>query len=336
MRTKALLNWSEGEVDLILERQLEGTPYRAFASVRVSDVIAKDRGDHLPQGEWRQFRSGHFDFLVTLRVPRVLPVFALEFDGPHHLTDKEQMKRDIVKNRLCRKASLPLLRIRCEEIERHDKTTVLDYMISRFLAWPTEEEAIYEEIGQTLRDLGPDEAKRRIEDCDPSVDPGFLFDLRHPFPLTQILKERLWREHSIAHIDTQRAYLPAARFKSGIVWSYLGPDDQDECFHKCAYRIVVRPAGDGEQEPVFESEVFASVRAWLRTDDEVPSAGDLLPLASARTVEEIRDAVAALERRVQSMWFPDLPGIGVGDIAENFAEYLAYRAIEKWADSTVR
>jgi hypothetical protein len=37
--------------------------------------------------------------------------------------------------------------------------------------------------------------------------------------------------------------------------------------------------------------------------------------------------------RVESMWYPSLPGIRPWDIAENYAEYLGFRAVEQWAKS---
>jgi hypothetical protein len=39
-------------------------------------------------------------------------------------------------------------------------------------------------------------------------------------------------------------------------------------------------------------------------------------------------------KRVEAMWFPELPGISPWDIAENLSEYLALRQVEKWAEKT--
>ena len=38
-----------------------------------------------------------------------------------------------------------------------------------------------------------------------------------------------------------------------------------------------------------------------------------------------------MQLRIEGMWFPDLPGISPWDISENYAEYLGFRAIERWA-----
>jgi len=43
------------------------------------------------------------------------------------------------------------------------------------------------------------------------------------------------------------------------------------------------------------------------------------------------EMVRQFQIRVESMWFPDLPGLSVWDIAENYSEYLGFRAIERWA-----
>jgi hypothetical protein len=45
------------------------------------------------------------------------------------------------------------------------------------------------------------------------------------------------------------------------------------------------------------------------------------------------DAFDLLQKRVDSMWFPKLPGIISYGIAENYAQYPGFRAIEKWAEN---
>jgi hypothetical protein len=47
----------------------------------------------------------------------------VEFDGLQHLEDAHTIARDVMKNRLCKAADLPLLRITSREIFKRDEIT---------------------------------------------------------------------------------------------------------------------------------------------------------------------------------------------------------------------
>jgi hypothetical protein len=52
------------------------------------------------------------------------------------------------------------------------------------------------------------------------------------------------------------------------------------------------------------------------------------------SVAALRTASKQLHERIDSLWFPYLPGINPWDIAENYAEYLGLRTVEEWAKGT--
>ncbi|MCX6101585.1 MAG: DUF2726 domain-containing protein [Candidatus Bipolaricaulota bacterium] len=311
MHTKPILNSSEARVDTILRYRLGKQGYRIFPKVRLSDALEKEASDRLTDREFGYFTKAHLDFLVT---QGGMPAFAVEFDGPAHLDGAKAVGHDVLKNGLCRSGDLPLLRVGSSEVERDelDELSVLDYMLMRYVAWREEYPAIMRELEEYAATIGPE--------CDPDslaidLDPSFHFDLRHPFPGRDAVLERLWSKYRVA-------------------WSSvsLGGDEQ---FHTCNRRALVWRPGEKEQPAVFSQDVSASLRSWLPLRTEVPSP-DMFHL----TPNRIQGAAASpspneiLEQfriRVESMWFPRLPGLSAWDITEHYAEYLGFRAVEQWA-----
>jgi len=210
MKKRKLLTWSEGKVDQILKRRLPDARYRVLLAVRLSDALGPERNETLPDEEFQFLSRAHLDFLIVTNTRPAEPVLAVEFDGPHH-DNLRQRARDALKNRLCKKAELPLLRIRAPEIEEWDQITVLDYMLSRFVAWERESNAIIAEIKDYAASLDPSELEWLVSESDPSLDPTFEFNLRHPFPATKEVQVRLLHRHHIANLDTPRTLCRKAR-----------------------------------------------------------------------------------------------------------------------------
>jgi hypothetical protein len=102
---------------------------------------------------------------------------------------------------------------------------------------------------------------------------------------------------------------------------------RDDQFTTCELTASVWEPGGSRKKPVVTRNVEVSIRAWLPLHTNVP-----LPTFPFTTFSET--AVREFEERITSMWFPNLPGISPWDIAENYAEYLALRAIEEWAKSS--
>lgn len=328
MHKQRILVLKEPDVDTILQRQLAKEGYRVLPKVGLSDALAKDPDDHLPQREFDYFIRAHLDFLVTRDY---MPVFAVEFDGAHHFVDDRTIENDVIKNRLCKDADLPLLRITSSEIAESDKITLLDYMLMRYVAWGKEYPSIMRDIEQFAATIRPeyDPDNLAVE-----LDPSFHFDLRHPFPAREIVLERLWRNHRIAGTMVKPERHGAADYLCDVAFGSWGPSGNEQ-FSRCTRHASVWPPTAGEHTPVFSEEVSVSLRSWLPLRAEVPSADMLGALwgesGGTNAAEKAHELIQQFKIRVGAMWFPQLPGISTMDIAQNYAEYLGFRAVERWA-----
>lgn len=100
------LNRSEELVFRELEDIASDNNLRAFPKPRLSDVLQKD--EYLSEREFEFYTRSHCDFLVTDHSYR--PHMIIEYDGPYHADAKQQV-RDRIKNDLCKRAGLGVLRI---------------------------------------------------------------------------------------------------------------------------------------------------------------------------------------------------------------------------------
>jgi very-short-patch-repair endonuclease len=133
----SLLNRSEEVVFRELQSIVADNNLRAFPKPRLSDVIRKD-GSFLTQREFDYYTRSHCDFVVT--DANFHPLVVVEYDGPLHV-DPKQQARDQIKNELCRRAGLGMLRI-------HDRHVTKLYRGMSVLRWIIEvaelEKAFYE------------------------------------------------------------------------------------------------------------------------------------------------------------------------------------------------
>lgn len=107
MALKRLLNLPESETDRRLREVCDDYNAKVHAKVRVADVL-RIEGSGIDDQHYRYALQAHFDFLVADADGS--PLFAVEFDGRGHATPEAQA-RDRVKNALCERFELPLLRV---------------------------------------------------------------------------------------------------------------------------------------------------------------------------------------------------------------------------------
>jgi hypothetical protein len=94
------------------ERRLRGEIGKVFVGgeccpkVGLRDVFDRDMSIWTKE-ERRFIWNAHFDFLVIDKDHK--PITAIEFDGSQH-SNSQQRHRDTLKDTICRKASLPLMR----------------------------------------------------------------------------------------------------------------------------------------------------------------------------------------------------------------------------------
>jgi len=321
MRKKRLLYFREPDVRNILERCLVREGYRIYAKVRLQDVIDRDRSERLPTREFDYLTRAHLDFVVA---KNEMPVFAVEFDGQHHLYDAKAIERDVIKNSLCKAADLPLLRITSTETQEPDRLTLLEYMLIRYVAWGREGDDLMEELAEFATTIGPEADP---DDYAVDLDPTVQFDLKHPFPGTRDVRERLLREFGIMWMGPPEA--PGVRYVCDLLDGWSGACGREQ-FHTCQIRPRVWAASDRRrQTPIFADDVSVAIRAWLPLLPSVPPAPELASLFNPKDLEAFRI-------RIESMWFPHLPGMHYSDVAENYAEYLGLRAVERWAERNLK
>lgn len=140
-RRKRVLNFQEAGVDRMLADYAQQHGYRINLKMRLRDAIEVE---DLPlSAKERNFAfTSHLDF-VAVDTNTHLPVIAIEYDGPQHLTDYKQIERDRIKDGLCEAAELPLLRIDNLFIRKEGRWRVLTYIL-----WAHEMgKAYYEAVG---------------------------------------------------------------------------------------------------------------------------------------------------------------------------------------------
>ena len=104
---KSLLNLPEAETDRRLQRICDDFGARVFSKIRVADVV-RINGSGITDDLYRYALRAHFDFVIADE--RYHPLFAVEFDGPSHANPSAK-SRDKMKNAICERFELPLLRI---------------------------------------------------------------------------------------------------------------------------------------------------------------------------------------------------------------------------------
>lgn len=123
---ESLLNRKEEVVFQELQKIASCNNLKVFAKPRLSDVI--DKGStFLTQREFDFYTRSHCDFVVTDANAR--PIMVVEYDGPLH-ADQKQQERDLIKNELCKRAELGLLRINDRHVTRlYRGMTVLRWIV---------------------------------------------------------------------------------------------------------------------------------------------------------------------------------------------------------------
>lgn len=119
-----------------------------FPKVRVADVFSIE-GSGISDSHYRYALQAHFDFVITTDDHK--PLFAVEFDGPTH-SHEEQIRRDSIKDSLCERFELPILRINANYLPKK-------YRQWDLLSWFVEYWFLSEAFSQAQRrgDIPPDE-----------------------------------------------------------------------------------------------------------------------------------------------------------------------------------
>ena len=125
-KKKILVNQYESRTNAALQEVANKHDAKVYAKVRVADVLELDR-KQLTQEQISYGMKAHFDFTVTRADD--LPILAVEFDGDYHKHDFDAIRRDRLKNSICDKLEMPLLRINSSFLWRAGNYSVLGWLI---------------------------------------------------------------------------------------------------------------------------------------------------------------------------------------------------------------
>jgi hypothetical protein len=301
---------SEIRAHRIVRRVLAETGWTIGANVSVQQVFEKE--ERLSSAEFSLYTRGSFDFLV--RDDEFMPVFALEVDGFGH-GQPRQIARDLIKNDLCYRAGLPLLRVRAEHLAEAEETSVLEWLLDAFVkaeidpsAEPDGEDLEPEDADEDPADEPVDEDAEEAADDFVLGEPGIEID--HPFPDNALLERRLRERHAIGigQVGGEFVVLPdgarylldlagwgAMKERTGQVAAFV---TSERAFKVCA---------STDQRPLFEG-IGRSQFAWANR------------LPDGRTT----DGMAPIEF-----------GWDAYGVANELAEFDALRKCERWAEAAL-
>ncbi len=129
-RRRLLLNDGERATDLTLQVAAETNKARVFPKPRLASVLHID-DTGLSNEEYAYALKAELDFVLA-EVETGLPLLAVEFDEPHHRTDAVTIRRDRMKNSICARLGLPLLRVSADFLRPARHYTLLAWLVE---AW---------------------------------------------------------------------------------------------------------------------------------------------------------------------------------------------------------
>lgn len=112
---KRMLNEKEEITIDILNAVTSKYEAHVWIKSKIADVLNIENSG-LSDKEYKYALMAHFDFVVADY--DYMPKFAVEFDGSQHKFDASAIRRDELKNNICRKFDFPLLRITSDYFER--------------------------------------------------------------------------------------------------------------------------------------------------------------------------------------------------------------------------
>jgi hypothetical protein len=170
---KKILNRSEKQTEEQLSPLAAENGARIFSKIRVADVLEIENSGISPE-QYSYALKAHFDFLISDKRDD-LPLFAVEFDGPSHKRPRQQ-RNDHLKDSLCEKLGLPLLRINSNHLTRRFRRMApLDWLVETWFLSRGFDEA--QSAGHIPAEEGFDPSSLIITPADLEKPSPFPFDL---------------------------------------------------------------------------------------------------------------------------------------------------------------
>ncbi|HEU5382245.1 MAG TPA: DUF2726 domain-containing protein [Ktedonobacteraceae bacterium] len=146
-RKHILVNSYEVSTEAVLREVAEKYHVRVHSKIRVADALNVERSG-INDEEYSYALRAHFDFVITDN--QTLSLFAVEFDELHHASDPQTIYRDKLKNTLCTKLGMPLIRINAEFLRRIGTSSVIGWLIDLWFLYESlqkvaEQQATFDE-----------------------------------------------------------------------------------------------------------------------------------------------------------------------------------------------
>lgn len=127
-RKPLIVNRYETVTDQQLREAAARHGMRVCPKVGMAEALNIERSG-ITSEEYTYALKANFDFVVVTDNENAYPLFAVEFDEPHHQTDPKTIRRDKMKNALCKRFRLPLLRIDEGWLRPIRRWTILTWII---------------------------------------------------------------------------------------------------------------------------------------------------------------------------------------------------------------
>lgn len=96
--------------------------------IRIADAVEINESN-LTQEEFNYALKAHFDYVVS-RKTDTKALFAVEFDGPYHHSDRRAQRRDALKDSIWKKLGMPFLRVDSDFInQKLGRFQLLSYFV---------------------------------------------------------------------------------------------------------------------------------------------------------------------------------------------------------------
>jgi len=128
-RRKLLVNTGEEKTNRYLTIASAKNGASVYPKVGLKDALNINRTG-LSSKEYKYALMAHFDFVVALPGEKVS--FAIEFDETHHINNEWQAQKDFLKNRICEKLGIPLLRVGEQSFRSIDNNTLLLWLCDSY------------------------------------------------------------------------------------------------------------------------------------------------------------------------------------------------------------
>ncbi|MGM3305180.1 DUF2726 domain-containing protein [Anabaena sp. WFMT] len=111
-KKKLLVNRYEIATNEELKKVASKYEAEVYPKIRIADVVEIENSG-ISNEEYKYALQAHFDFVITT-VKDFDPKFVIEFDEEAHEQDREYIRRDKLKNSICKKFEIPLFRINAD------------------------------------------------------------------------------------------------------------------------------------------------------------------------------------------------------------------------------